>query len=77
VRHDRFTHGLLHRPHDSLDLAEKLATLLRDAELRKRLGQQGRQAVFEKFSSETMSSGTLDVMRQLTQKSQMSRKIPC
>jgi glycosyltransferase involved in cell wall biosynthesis len=68
--------GLLHRPHDSLDLAEKLATLLRDAELRKRLGQQGRQAVFEKFSSETMSSGTLDVMRQLTHKSQMGQKLP-
>lgn len=68
--------GLLHRPHDSLDLAEKLAMLLRDAELRKRLGQQGRQGIFEKFSSETMSSGTLDVMRGLTKKSQMSQKLP-
>ena len=68
--------GLLHRPHDSLDLAEKLATLLRDAELRKRLGHQGRQGIFEKFSSETMSSGTLDVMRGLTKKSQMSQKFP-
>jgi glycosyltransferase involved in cell wall biosynthesis len=68
--------GLLHRPHDSLDLAEKLATLLRDAELRKRLGQQGRQGIFEKFSSETMSAGTLDVMRGLTTRSQMSQKIP-
>jgi glycosyltransferase involved in cell wall biosynthesis len=60
--------GLLHRPHDSVDLAEKLATSLRDADLRKRLGQQGRQAVFEKFSSECMASGTLDVMRRLSQK---------
>jgi glycosyltransferase involved in cell wall biosynthesis len=68
--------GLLHRPHNSLDLAEKLATLLRDAELRKRLGQQGRQGIFEKFSSETMSAGTLDVMRGLTTRSQMSQKIP-
>jgi glycosyltransferase involved in cell wall biosynthesis len=58
--------GLLHRPHDSADLAEKLATSLRDADLRKRLGQQGRQAVFEKFSSECMASGTLDVMRRLS-----------
>jgi glycosyltransferase involved in cell wall biosynthesis len=58
--------GLLHRPNDSVDLAEKLATLLRDTNLRKRLGQQGRQGIFEKFSSECMASSTLDVMRQLT-----------
>jgi glycosyltransferase involved in cell wall biosynthesis len=57
--------GLLHRPHDSADLAEKLATLLRDADLRRRLGQQGRQGIFEKFSSERMASATLDVMRRL------------
>ncbi|MCC6500824.1 MAG: glycosyltransferase family 4 protein [Anaerolineales bacterium] len=57
--------GLLHRPHDSADLADKLAVLLRDAELRTQLGQQGRQGVFEKFSSETMASGTLDVFRKL------------
>lgn len=58
--------GLLHRPNDSADLAEKLATLLRDAELRKRLGQQGRQSIFEKFSSERMASATLEVLRTLT-----------
>ena len=60
--------GLLHRPNDSADLAEKLATLLRDADLRKRLGQQGRQGIFEQFSSECMAASTLDVMRQLTKK---------
>jgi glycosyltransferase involved in cell wall biosynthesis len=58
--------GLLHRPNDGVDLADKLATLLRDADLRKRLGQQGRQGIFKKFSSECMASSTLDVMRQLT-----------
>lgn len=57
--------GLLCRPHDSVDLADKLAMLLRDAELRKRLGQQGRKAVFEKFSSEVMTSATLGSMRRL------------
>ena len=61
--------GLLHRPNDSADLAKKLAVLLRDAKLRERLGQQGRQAIFEKFSSEQMACATLDVLRQLTQKS--------
>ena len=57
--------GLLCHPNDSLDLADKLATLLRDAELRKKLGQQGRQGVFEKFSSEVMASATLNAMRSL------------
>ena len=57
--------GLMCRPHDSVDLADKLAILLRDAELRKRLGQQGRKAVFEKFSSEVMTSATLNSMRRL------------
>ena len=60
--------GLLHRPNDSVDLAEKLAILLRDTNLRKQLGQQGRQGVFEKFSSERMASATLDVFRTLTEK---------
>ncbi len=59
--------GLLHRPDDSVDLAEKLATLLRDADLRKHLGQQGRRGIFEKFSSERMASATLDVLQQLKQ----------
>jgi len=57
--------GLLHRPNDSLDLAEILAVLLRNAELRRQLGQQGRQAIFEKFSSEQMTASTLRVMRKL------------
>jgi glycosyltransferase involved in cell wall biosynthesis len=61
--------GLLHRPNDSADLAEKLATLLRDADLRKCLGRQGRQGILEKFSSEQMASATLSVLRLLTQKS--------
>jgi glycosyltransferase involved in cell wall biosynthesis len=57
--------GLLHRPHDSADLAEKLAILLRDADLRKRMGEQARQAAWEKFSSERMAAATLEVFRQL------------
>lgn len=57
--------GLLCRPNDSLDLAEKLAMLLRAADLRKKLGQQGRKAIFEKFSAEAMTAATLNVMRKL------------
>lgn len=61
--------GLLHRPNDSVDLAEKLAVQLRDAELRRKLGRQGRQGIFEKFSSEQMAAATLAVMQTLKQKS--------
>ena len=70
--------GLLHRPNDSVDLAEKLATLLRDAGLRKQVGQQGRQGIFEKFSSERMAFATLDVFRALTEKNRSSEtaKLP-
>ena len=70
--------GLLHRPNDAGDLAEKLGTLLRDAHLRKELGRQGRQSIFEKFSSERMASATLDVFRTLIEKntSSESSKLP-
>ena len=70
--------GLLHRPHDSADLAEKLAALLRDADLRRQLGQQGRQGIFEKFSSEQMAASTLDVLRKLSNQSTLSEtaKLP-
>ena len=60
--------GLLHRPNDIADLTEKLAMLLGDVDLRKRLGQQARESVFEKFSSERMTSDTLDILRTLIRK---------
>lgn len=60
--------GLLHRPNDSADLAEKLAVLLRDVALRKKLGGQGHQNVFNYFSSERMAASTLAVMQTLKQK---------
>lgn len=70
--------GLLHSPNDAVDLAEKLAILLRDANLRQRLGQQGRQNIFSKFSSECMASSTLDVFRSLTKNTEEadSSKLP-
>jgi len=70
--------GLLHRPNDSVDLAEKLATLLRDADLRRQLGGQGRQNIFDKFSSERMASATMDILRTLIKKNAVSEssKLP-
>lgn len=58
--------GLLFQPNNAADLADKLAALLRDADLRARLGQQGRAAAFEKFSAGKMSESTLEVMRRLS-----------
>lgn len=57
--------GLLHCPHDSADLAEKLAVLLRDVQLRKRMGRRGQEAAWEKFSSQRMAAATLDVFKRL------------
>jgi glycosyltransferase involved in cell wall biosynthesis len=57
--------GLLHRPHDSLDLAQKLAFLLRNEDLRNQMSQHARQAAWEKFSSEQMAAATLEVFQQL------------
>jgi glycosyltransferase involved in cell wall biosynthesis len=57
--------GLLHRPHDIADLAEKLAVLLRNADLRKHMGAQAQKAAWEKFSSERMAAATLEVFRRL------------
>lgn len=64
--------GLLFQPNDVADLADKLATLLRDSELRKRLGAQGRAGVFEKFSAEKMAGATLASMRRLKARSDFS-----
>jgi len=57
--------GLLHRPHDSIDLAQKLAFVLRNADLRKRMSQRAQQAAWEKFSSERMAAATLEVFQRL------------
>lgn len=57
--------GLLHRPHDSLDLAQKLAFLLRNVDLRKRMSARAQQAAWEKFSSERMAAATLEVFQRL------------
>lgn len=65
--------GLLCTPDNFIDLSKKLAILLRDAQLRRRLGEQGRQAIFEKFSSECMAASTLDVLRQLTEARSVTR----
>lgn len=57
--------GLLHKPGDPVDLAEKLATLLHDAELRQEFSRQGRTAVHSDFSAERMAAETVQVYQQV------------
>lgn len=48
--------GLLCDPYDPDSIAEKIILLLKDRELRRRLGQQARQRAIELFSVETLVS---------------------
>ena len=41
--------GLLHRPHDPADLADKLAELLRDPARATQLGLAGQQAIHDRY----------------------------
>ena len=59
--------GLLHKPEDPVDLSEKLATLLRDVELRQEFGRRGRAAVYADFSAERMATETIHVYQQIAQ----------
>jgi glycosyltransferase involved in cell wall biosynthesis len=53
--------GLLHRPHDSADLADKLAELLREPLRATQLGLSGQQAVHDRYHSLAMARQTLDL----------------
>lgn len=59
VEHE--TTGLLVPPKEPAPLADALVRLLRDGNLRQRLGQAGRQRVEERFTAERMVEGTLGV----------------
>ncbi|HQR09411.1 MAG TPA: glycosyltransferase family 4 protein [Gemmatales bacterium] len=54
--------GLLVTPHDTTALAEGLAKMLRNALLRRQMGEAGRTAVQVKFSSDVMAQATLAAM---------------
>jgi glycosyltransferase involved in cell wall biosynthesis len=58
--------GLLHAPGDSEDLARKLAALLGDEPLRRRLGEEGRAAVRARFSARRMAEETLSIYERVT-----------
>src|SRR5207302_10540272 len=53
--------GLLVEPGDADDLARGLRRLAEDAAEREKLGQRGKQAVFERFHARAMAEATLAV----------------
>jgi glycosyltransferase involved in cell wall biosynthesis len=57
--------GLLHRPLDSADLAEKIAELLRDPTRATQLGLNGQLAVYDRYHAAAMARQTMDLYRHL------------
>jgi len=57
--------GLLHRPHDAADLAERLAELLRDPLRAKQFGIAGQAAIHNRYHAAAMARQTVDLYRQV------------
>lgn len=57
--------GLLHRPHDPADLAEKIAELLRDPARAAEFGRGGQSAIHERYHADAMAQQTLALYERL------------
>ena len=57
--------GLLFRPHDAADLADKLAELLQDPIRATQLGLAGQQAIEDRYHAKAMAQQTLELYRRL------------
>ena len=57
--------GLLCRPHDAADLADKLAELLRDPQRAMQLGLDGQQAIQDRYHAGAMARQTLELYQSL------------
>ena len=68
--------GILVPPGDARALAEAMDNLMRDAQLRRRMGQAGRQRILEKFSWRKTALQTEAVYRQVCQPSQAAASEP-
>jgi glycosyltransferase involved in cell wall biosynthesis len=63
--------GLLHRPEDPQDLADKLASLLANASLRQELGEKGKTAVHTHFSAHRMADETIQAYQSVFAKARL------
>jgi glycosyltransferase involved in cell wall biosynthesis len=68
VRHE--VNGLLVPPRDPVALADALEKLIRDPELRKRMGEAGRKMVLDRFTERHIVGQTLEVYRELLAKTE-------
>ncbi len=59
--------GLLHRPHDPADLADKIAELLRDPVRAAQLGLAGQHAIHDRYHAAAMARQTVDLYRSVNQ----------
>lgn len=55
--------GILHQPHDTADLADKLAALLLDSQRATQLGLVGQQSIRDRYHAKTMAQKTLELYR--------------
>jgi glycosyltransferase involved in cell wall biosynthesis len=60
--------GLLFRPHDAQDLADKLNELLCDPGRATRLGLDGQRAVHDRYHATEMARKTVALYRKMRQK---------
>jgi glycosyltransferase involved in cell wall biosynthesis len=60
--------GLLHRPHDANDLADKLVELLNNSAAAAKLGLSGQRSVRERYHAGAMAQKTLDHYRRLNRR---------
>jgi glycosyltransferase involved in cell wall biosynthesis len=63
--------GLLHRPHDASDLAEKLARLLKNPLQARAHGLSGKKAIRSRYHAAEMAGKTLDLYRSLTSRDRL------
>jgi glycosyltransferase involved in cell wall biosynthesis len=68
--------GILVPPADARALAEAMHKLMRDGELRRRMGQAGRQRILEKFSWRKAALQTEAVYQQVCQPSPVAASEP-
>jgi len=66
--------GVLHRPHDATDLAEKLAGLLWDPVRATQLGLAGQQTIQDRYHATAMARRTLELYQNLVGERQLRRE---
>jgi glycosyltransferase involved in cell wall biosynthesis len=60
--------GLLHRPHDPTDLANRISELLRDPDRAQQHGLAGQQVIRDRYHAGAMAAKTIDLYRRLVPK---------